>query len=106
MPRYGPDERLIFAALAERTSRRIDAAVQRGVRDDAALPDMLNQFILADHTICVLREIEQQIEHLRLDMDRAFGAFEFAPVGVQAEIIEFYQQFSSLAVSQQKHRQI
>ena len=76
------NERLLFTALADGAARGIDAAVQGGIRNDATLPDVFDQLVLADHSVRVPSEIEKKVEDLRLDMDRAGGAFELAPAGI------------------------
>ena len=58
---------------------------------------MLDQLVLADRAIGVLSEVKKKVKNLRLDMDRAHGAFELAAVGIHCELIEDYQQLRSLS---------
>ncbi len=104
--RNSSNERLLFTALADAAARGIDAAVQGGIRNDATLPDVFDQLVLADHSVRILREIEKKVENLRLDMDSAIGAFKLAPIGIKREIVKFYQQLGLLAVSNRNNRQI
>ena len=50
---------------------------------DAALPDRGDQIVLADDAIAVLHQVNQQVEHLRLDRDRLGAAAQLAPVGIK-----------------------
>jgi hypothetical protein len=68
----GANEGLIVAAVAERAARRADTGAERRLRDDAALPDGLDQLVLAHDSLAVLHQENDQVEHLRLDVnDRA-----------------------------------
>ena len=58
--------------------RRADARGQGGIRDDPAVPDTVDQFILADDSPGPLGEINQQIKHLRLDIDALAAAADLA----------------------------
>jgi len=61
---------LLFpAAVADRPSRRVDAACQRRVRYDPSAPDGRNEIVLADDPIAILHQVDQQIEDLRLNLD-------------------------------------
>jgi hypothetical protein len=46
-------------------ARGVDAAGERRVRDDAPLPDRIDQIVLADHPLAIADQILQQVEHLR-----------------------------------------
>ena len=65
-----PDEPLLFAAVADGASRRIDAAGQRRFRDDPAVPDGLDDLVLADDAAPVGDEKGENIEDLGLNGDR------------------------------------
>ena len=75
--------RCSLAAVADRLARGIDAAGQRRLRHDAAAPDRRDHVVLADHAVAVLDQIDQQVEHLRLDRDALALAMQFAPVDVE-----------------------
>jgi len=75
----GADRLLACAAVADRPPRRVDAAGQRRCGDDPAAPDGLQEVVLADHTIAVIDQIEQQIEDLRLDGDEHSAPRKLAP---------------------------
>jgi hypothetical protein len=65
--RDGADQLLVFAAVADRRSRGVDAAGQGRIRHDPAVPDGSEQVVLADDAVAVLHQENQQVEHLRLD---------------------------------------
>src|SRR3974390_917504 len=92
MPRHRANQCLRLAGFSDGSGRGISLAGVGGGGNDASFPDMLDELVLADHTVGILREIEQQIEDLGLDMDAAGGAPELPPSIVGRKIIEFYQQ--------------
>src|SRR6516162_7101160 len=69
---------LIPAGVLDCLSHRIDAASQRRFRDNAPVPHFVEQFILADDAVAVLKEIEQQIENLRFYRNAFACAAQFA----------------------------
>ena len=83
LARDGADHGLVLAAVADRRSRGVDAAGQRRFRDDAAVPDALDQIVLGDDAVAVLYQVDQQIEHLRLDGDRLTATGQFTQAGVE-----------------------
>ena len=83
LARDGADHSLILAGVADRGARGVDAAGQRRFGDDAAVPDALDQIVLGDDAVAVLDEVDQQIEHLRLDCDILAAAGEFAHAGIE-----------------------
>src|SRR5262249_16124696 len=72
-------EAWVAAAVAERAPCRTDAGAQRRLRDDAALPNHVDQLVLADDPIAVANEVNEQIEYLRLDMNDRPGAPQLLP---------------------------
>ena len=62
-----PDEALRPAVVAERLARGLDAARDRGLGDDAAVPDLLDDLVLADQALVVLDQQGEQREDLRLE---------------------------------------
>ena len=77
------DQLLVLAAVAHRLARGVDAAGQGRVRDDPVAPDCGNEIVLADDAVAVLHQINEQIEHLRLDGDDVVAPAELAPIGVK-----------------------
>src|SRR5262252_3913359 len=55
------NEALVVAAVAERTPGCSDAGAQRRLRDDAALPDRIDQLVLADDPLAVANKVNQEI---------------------------------------------
>jgi len=52
-PCDGADQLLLFAAVADRLSRGVDAARQGRLRNDPAVPDRGDQIVLADDPVAV-----------------------------------------------------
>ena len=70
LARDGADQPLLLAAVADRLARGIDAAGQGRLRHDPAAPDRSDEIVLADDAVAVLHQVDQQVEHLRLDGNR------------------------------------
>ena len=62
-----PDEALGLAVVAERLARRLHAAGQGRVGDDASVPDLLEQLIPGNEALAVFNEEGEEGEHLRLE---------------------------------------
>ena len=84
----GPDEPLLLAAVADRASRRIDAAGQRRFRDDPAVPDGVDDLVLGDDAAAVGDEKGENVEDLRLNGDRPVRLQQFATIGVERVVVE------------------
>jgi hypothetical protein len=98
-PRHGSDKALLFTVVAERRARGIDAAAQRCLGDDASMPDLGQQLILADHALAVPNQVLQQIEYLRLNPHDHAAAMQLAPVGIQNAIREREQRYARSALA-------
>ena len=81
--RNGADHDLILAAVADRLARGVDPARQRGFGNDAAIPHRLDQIVLGDDVVAVFDQVNQQIEHLRLDRDAFAAAGQLAKVDIE-----------------------
>jgi hypothetical protein len=81
--RYGTDQVLMPAVVADCPPRGVDPARERRFRNDPSLPDGVDQIVFADDTIMVFHEIHQQVEYLRLDRDLVTGAGELASIGIK-----------------------
>ena len=57
--------------------------VKRGFGDDAAVPHRLDQIVLGDDMVAVFDQMNQQIEHLRLDRDAFAAAGQLAKVDIK-----------------------
>ena len=64
-------------------------------RHDAALPDGGDEVVLADHALAMLDQVDQEIEHLRLERNQIAAAPEFAPVRVEGISLKEICQISS-----------
>ena len=73
-PRHRADQPLLAAGVADRGAGGADPAGQRRQRDDAALPDGVEELVGADHPVLVADQVGEHLEDLRLDLDRAAGA--------------------------------
>ena len=67
------DQRLPVAIVADRLPRGVDPAAQRGLRHDPSVPDGVQQFVLAHHTVAVAYQVHQQVVHLRLHVNDLTG---------------------------------
>nr|WP_246175437.1 hypothetical protein [Bradyrhizobium paxllaeri] len=63
-----PNKELVVSVVTKRAPGAIDAAGERGFGNDPAIPDRLDQFVLADDTVMVAHEVNDEIEYLGLDM--------------------------------------
>ena len=77
-------------------AHRVDAAVDRRVRDDAAAPHGSDQIVLADDALAVAEQMQQQIEYLRLDLNDLAAAAQLAPLGIEQMIGKLEPHLSSL----------
>jgi hypothetical protein len=59
---------LRLTIVAKRPPRGADSARDRSIRDEPALPDGRDQFILRDHPVTRLDKVKNEVEHLRLDL--------------------------------------
>ena len=83
LSRNGADHGLILAAVADRLARGVDPARQRGFGDDAAVPHRLDQIVLGDDVVAVFDQVNQEIEHLRLDRHALAAAGQLAKVDIE-----------------------
>ena len=83
LARDGADQALVPAAVADCPARRVDPAGQGGFRDDPPVPDLFNQIVLGDDAVAILDEIDEEVEHLRLDGNAFAAARKLAAVDVK-----------------------
>src|SRR5262249_45951401 len=77
-----------LAVVGHRLAHRIDPAGERRIRHDAAAPDGGDQVVLAHDAVAVLHQIQQEIEHLRLDLDQLGAPAQLPPVDVKQMIFK------------------
>jgi hypothetical protein len=95
LARDGADQLLDLAAVADRLSRGVDAAGQGRLRHDPAAPHRTDEIVLTDDAVAVLHQIDQQVEHLRLDGNQLRTAARLAPVGVKRMVGKDILQISA-----------
>ena len=80
---FDADQFLVLPSIPDRLARGVDAANDGPIGNNPAAPDRRNEVFLADDTITVLQEVNEQIEHLRLDLDAFDAAQQRALIGVE-----------------------
>src|SRR5215510_1672977 len=88
LARHRADQALLFAAITDGLTHSRDAAGQGRLRHNAPAPDTIDEIVLAHHTIAILHEENQEIEHLRFDRDQYFPASQLSPIHVKHMILE------------------
>ena len=86
------DNRLVFAGIADGAPYRVDAGGERRVGDDAAVPDMVDDLVLAHHPVAVFDQELEQRESLRLKRNRLRSNAENIAVGIQGEAFKMEDQ--------------
>jgi hypothetical protein len=82
------DQALILPAIPDYLARRVDMAGEGGFGDDTALPDVIEQVILADDARAIFDKVGEQIEDLRPYRDRFGLAPELATIEIKRVIRE------------------
>ena len=82
------DQVLAIAGVADRLAGGIDAVEQRRFRDGPPLPDRVQKIVLADHTVAMADQVNEQVEHLRLDRNRLRTAMQLAAIDVERAVFE------------------
>jgi hypothetical protein len=88
------DQGLVGTGVADRMPDRIDAAGERRLGHDSPFPDGVEQIILADHSITVVDQIDEQIEDLRPHIDQLGAASQLAAIHVYRISTELKSQSS------------
>src|SRR5581483_6904970 len=94
LARHRADQLLVAAVVVDRLAHGVDPAGQGRFGHDASVPDLVEQFVLADHAIAVLDEIEQNVEHLRLQRDALAGAAQLPPIDIKYMICKEKSHYS------------
>jgi hypothetical protein len=84
----GADQALRAARVADRLAGRGDTAAERRLRHDSTLPHGLDQLVAAHGPVTVAHQVDQDVEYLRLDVNRGAGAPQLVPCQVDFEIGE------------------
>jgi hypothetical protein len=77
---------LIASIIAKRATGAIDPAAQGSFRDHTAIPDRFYQFILADDAITVTNQMNDDVEHLGLDMHKFACSTQFTSARINFEL--------------------
>ena len=81
-----PNKGLVVSVVAKRTPGAIDAAGERRLGDDPAVPDRLDKLILADNPVVVAHQMNDEIEYLGLNMNRFPKPAQFLLAEVDLEL--------------------
>ena len=73
---------LLLARIADRPARSGNPAGEGGLRHDAAAPNRLDQFVFADDTVTMLEQVNQDVEDLRLDVNRLAATTQLPTVWI------------------------
>src|SRR5690606_27058590 len=74
------DDALLSGVVAERTARLVHRARERRLRDVLPCPKPFQQFVFADDACSMLDQVDDELEHARLDRD-GFAAYEQSITG-------------------------
>ena len=85
---YRLDELLRFAVIAERLTRRLHPARHGCVRDDAAVPDFLDDLVLRNQPFAVFNQEGEQRKHLPLEADGLAAHPQLDGGEIQLELTE------------------
>jgi hypothetical protein len=80
---HSTNDTLRCTTVVDSLARRIEARRQGRVRDDPPAPNALDQIVLADDSATVANQIDEKVEHLRLERDRLSPAAQFASLDIE-----------------------
>src|SRR6185295_10498812 len=78
----------VLARIANCTAGCIQAGRQRGIRDNASVPDGADEVGLADDALPVLDEVIKEIEYLGCDRDQLGASTKLTTTRVQRIVLE------------------
>ncbi len=78
----------MLAGIADRIPRDIQAGRQRRFGHDPTIPNGIDEFVFADHSLPVTDQVVEQVEYLWRDGDDVRPAMQLAPVGVECVVLE------------------
>src|SRR5262252_2159921 len=84
----GADHFLNVSIVTNRFACGIDPACQGRIRYDAAAPDRCDQVVLAHDTVSVLDQVDQQVEHLRLQSNQQRATPKLSSIHVKYMIFK------------------
>src|SRR5579871_101177 len=86
--REGLDVALPASAVADSGAGNVNPCRQSCIGDSATVPDSVDEFILADHSLSMANQIGEQVEDLRRKHDGVLTAHQFAAVQGQNALAE------------------
>ena len=89
------DEALLLAGIAKGSPGGIQARCKCSIGNDAAVPNGVDKIVLADDALPVDDQVFEQIEHLRRNGNDIWPAMQFAPAGVECELLEVIAQVAN-----------
>jgi hypothetical protein len=82
------DDALAPPVVTDRAARRLDAARQRRLAHETVAPHRVEQLLLAHDAVGVRHEVDQHVEHLRLDRHPDTSAVQLVPIEIELGIAE------------------
>ena len=76
------------AGVADRFARRVEARGHGRIGNDSALPNGVDQLILADDPAAVSDEMDKEVENLWFERDQIAGVTQFAPFDIEYVVTE------------------
>lgn len=101
---HGADQRLARAVIADRLAGRVDPAGQGGLGDEASVPNLVDQLVLADDPVTIFHEVDDEVENLRLHGNGNLLAAQLTPIGVEKVVPEhkLHVEISGLTTKSRK----
>ena len=89
-PRLGSVRMRRWLSPLSPTARRaaLIQVAERRLRNNPALPDRVDQFVLADDPVAIADQEDQQVEHLRLDPDGLPSPAQLVPPEIDLKLAE------------------
>jgi hypothetical protein len=82
------DQALFLTGIADRTADGIQACRKRRIGNDAAVPNGVDEVVLANDALSVVDQVIEQVEYLWRDRDDVRPAIYLASIGVECVLLE------------------
>ena len=86
--RHSPNQTLISAVVANGPPRSTHPAGERIVRHAPSVPHRADELFFADDAVAMGHEVDQHIEHLRLDVNDRAVSTQLAPAAMHFAVAE------------------
>src|SRR5690606_34173825 len=83
---HGTDHRLSRAVVPRRLARGANATGNTGVGNRPPIPDRGDDLVLGDHPVAIAHQMDQQAQHLRLEVYGLTTAAELERLRIELEI--------------------